>query len=82
MIRTQIQLTDEQYAQLKALTLQNKKSLAELIRLAVDQLLVTQQHPDRAALYQQAETVIGKYAAQTDDIAVEHDRYLDEAFAS
>jgi len=82
MIRTQIQLTDEQYAQLKALALHHQKSLAEVIRLAVDKLLVTQQQPDRAALYRQAAAVIGKYTAQADDIAVEHDRYLEDAFSS
>ncbi len=82
MIRTQIQLTDEQYAQLKALALHQQKSLAEVIRLAVDKLLVTQQPPDRAALHRQAAAVIGKYTAQADDIAVEHDRYLADAFSS
>jgi hypothetical protein len=82
MIRTQIQLTDEQYAQLKELALHNQKSLAEVIRLAVDKLLVSQQQPNRAALYRQAEAVVGKYSAQADDIAVEHDRYLDDAFST
>jgi hypothetical protein len=82
MVRTQIQLTDEQYAQLKELALRNQKSLAEVIRLAVDKLLISQQQPNRAALYRQAETVVGKYSAQADDIAVEHDRYLDDAFSS
>jgi len=82
MVRTQIQLTDEQYAQLKELALHNQKSLAEVIRLAVDKLLISQQQPNRAALYRQAETVVGKYSAQADDIAVEHDRYLDDAFSS
>ena len=82
MVRTQIQLTDEQYAQLKELALHNQKSLAEVIRLAVDKLLISQQQPNRAALYRQAETVVGKYSAQADDIAVEHDRYLNDAFSS
>ena len=82
MIRTQIQLTDEQYAQLKELALQNQKSLAEIIRVAVDKLLLSRQQPNRAALYRQAEVVVGKYTAHADDVAVEHDRYLDDAFSA
>jgi Ribbon-helix-helix protein, copG family len=80
-VRTQIQLTDEQYTRLKELSLRSHKSLAEMIRVAVDRLLMTEQ-PDRAALYRQAETVVGKYSAPAVDISVEHDRYLDDAFSS
>ncbi|MGR8981082.1 MAG: ribbon-helix-helix protein, CopG family [Gammaproteobacteria bacterium] len=81
MIRTQIQLTDEQYSQLKELALQNHQSMAEVIRLAVDKLLLSQE-PDRSSLYRQAEAVIGKYTAGADDVAVGHDRYLNDAFSA
>jgi hypothetical protein len=81
MVRTQIQLTDEQYTHLKELSLRSHKSLAEMIRVAVDRLLMTEQ-PDRAALYRQSETVVSKYSAPAIDISVEHDRYLDDAFSS
>lgn len=81
MIRTQIQLTDEQYKRLKEIGHRRHKSLAELIRGAVDGLLMSEQ-PDRAALYRQAEAVIGKYAAEAENIAVEHDRYLDDAYSA
>lgn len=81
MIRTQIQLTDEQYKRLKEIGHRNHKSLAELIRGAVDGLLMSEQ-PDRAALYRQAQTVVGKHVAEAENIAVEHDRYLDDAYST
>jgi hypothetical protein len=40
------------------------------------------EQPSHAALYRQAETVIGKYSAQAEDISVDHDRYLDDAFSA
>lgn len=81
MIRTQIQLTDEQARTLKELSLVSGESVAALIRRAVDQLLITGK-PDQTARYRQALTVVGKYKADKSDIAVEHDAYLADAFDS
>ena len=81
MVRTQIQLTNEQAQALKERSLASGESVASLIRRAVDQILITGK-PDRAALYRQAGAVIGKYEADSSDISVEHDRYLEEAFDS
>lgn len=79
MIRTQAQFTEEQYAQLKELSRATNESIAALIRRGVDQLLLTRK-PDRKAVYRQAQSVVGKYRARRPDVAVEHDRHLDEAF--
>jgi len=79
MVRTQIQLTEEQAQRLKELSAANRESMAALIRKAVDQFLVSG-NPDRASLYRQAQAVVGKFTAGTPDIANEHDRYLEEAF--
>ena len=81
MVRTQIQLTDEQARMLKELSLTTRESVAALIRKAVDQFLITGK-PDRATLYRQAGSIVGKYKADRPDIAVEHNRYLEEAFDS
>jgi len=70
MVRTQIQLTKEQ------------SKLSSLIRKAVDQFLVTTRQPDRALLYRRASTIVGKYVADQQDIALRHDHYLDEAYGS
>ncbi len=79
MVRTQIQLTEEQVRLLREMALTGRESMAALIRRAVDQFLLNRK-PDRMTLYRQAEGVVGKYEAGTSDISVEHDRYLAEAF--
>ncbi len=79
MIRTQIQLTEEQARKLKELSANRQESMAALIRKAVDQFIVSGR-PDRAALYRQAESVVGKYTSDADDISTRHDRYLEESY--
>lgn len=79
MIRTQVQLTEEQARLLREISRTGRESIAALIRRAVDQFLMSRK-PDRFALYRQASTVVGKYEAGASDISLEHDRYLEEAF--
>ncbi|MHC1727400.1 MAG: ribbon-helix-helix protein, CopG family [Syntrophobacteraceae bacterium] len=79
MVRTQIQLTEEQSARLKEIAHAGNKSMAALIRKALDQFLAKQE-PDRQALYRRAAKVIGKYRSGVPDISLEHDRYLEEDF--
>jgi hypothetical protein len=81
MVRTQIQLTDEQAKRLRELSATSRESVAALIRKAVDQFIFSG-NPDRSALYRQAEPVVGKYISDSDDISIRHDRYLEEAFES
>jgi len=75
MIRTQIQLTEEQAQKLRELSAAGRESMAALIRKAVDQFIVSG-IPDRSALYRQAESIVGKYKSDTGDISIHHDRYL------
>lgn len=79
MVRTQIQLTEEQAEKLRELSAVRRESVAALIRKAVDQLIISG-NPDRTTLYRQAGSVIGKYQSDRDDISIHHDRYLEEAF--
>ena len=81
MVKTQVQLTKKQYTVLKELSQENRESIAMLIRKAVDQFLLNRRS-DRASLYRQALSVVGKYEAGTGDISQEHDRYLEEAYRS
>ncbi|PXF57297.1 MAG: CopG family transcriptional regulator [Deltaproteobacteria bacterium] len=81
MVRTQIQLTEQQARLLRELSRTSSEPIAALIRRAVDQFLITRK-PDRSALYRQASTIVGKYKAGVHDISIEHDRYLKEAFRS
>jgi hypothetical protein len=81
MNRTQIQLTEEQHKLLREISKSTNEPIAAIIRKAVDQFLLTRR-PDRYYLYEQAQSIIGKYEAGIVDISVEHDRYLEEAFKS
>jgi len=81
MVRTQIQLTEEQAKKLRELSAASRESVAGLIRKAVDQFIISGK-PDRSTLYRQAESVVGKYKCDTGDISIHHDRYLEEAFGS
>lgn len=79
MVRTQIQLTEEQVRLLRDMSRSRRESMASLIRRAVDQFL-TNRKPDRTSLYRQALGVVGKYEAGVSDISLRHDRYLAEVF--
>lgn len=81
MVRTQIQLTEEQAAKLKEIAHAGGESIAAVIRRALDRYLENQE-PNRPSLYRQASAVIGKYRSGVPDIAVEHDRYLDEEYGA
>jgi len=79
MIRTQIQLTEEQAEWLKRLAHQSRQSTAALLRQALDQFL-TRQRPNRRALYRRALAAVGKYRAEPGDVARQHDRCLAEVY--
>ncbi len=81
MVRTQVQLTENQVAMIKEISRAGNESIAAVIRRAVDQFLLTQQ-PDRRAVYRQAADVVGKYRAGVNDLSINHDDYLDEDLSS
>ncbi len=81
MIRTQIQLTETQYRELRRLAAETGASMAEIIRRALDRTLSGSAR-SRRDLYRQAAGIVGAFPdpQKADDIAGEHDAYLDEAF--
>ncbi len=80
MIRTQIQLTEQQARRLRAQARERGVSLAEMIRRLVDRGL-TEEAAGRARLYEQAARVVGRFPDRRGarNVARDHDRYLDEA---
>ena len=82
MVRTQIQLTEIQARALKRMARRQDVSMAELIRRSVDVLISAQAADARDIQWERSTTVIGKYRSGKPDIAREHDRYLDEAYAA
>ena len=79
MIRTQIQLTEEQAIGLRNLAARRGVSLAELIRQGVERIL---DEYEREEKWQRASTLVGRYSDDARDVAINHDRYLDEAYLS
>jgi uncharacterized protein with von Willebrand factor type A (vWA) domain len=77
MVRTQIQLTEDQARQLKAAAAVRGVSMAQLIREAVDQALIASSDDARWRL---ALTAVGAFRSDGADVAVNHDKYLAEAF--
>ncbi len=80
MVRTQIQLTEQQAAMLRRLAAQRGVSMAELIRQSIDGLLRKTGERAPEELRQRAAKVTGRFRSGTRDGAVRHDDYLSEAF--
>jgi predicted DNA-binding protein len=79
MVRTQIQLTDEQAQRLRRLAAERGVSMAALVRDGVERVLADD---NRAELWRRALSVVGKYrdVEGAKDVAENHDRYLEEAY--
>ncbi len=56
--------------------------MAELIRLSVDTLLRSRVVLDSEERKQRALSVIGRYTSGLNDLALDHDRYLEESYAN
>lgn len=81
MVRTQIQLTEEQAKALKKLASSRHLSIAELIRQGVDAVLRSNVTIDAEEKRKRAIAIAGRFSSGKRDISKEHDKYLVEAFA-
>jgi Ribbon-helix-helix protein, copG family len=81
MVRTQIQLTEQQARRLRTHAREQGISLAEVIRRYIDKG-IADEDPDRQALYERASRVVGRFPDRGGkrDLSRRHDHYLDEAF--
>jgi hypothetical protein len=87
MVRTQIQLREDQYRTLKELAVAKHTSMAKLIRQSVDQWLRSLNEPDLDEKdldekRRRAMSIVGKFRSGKTDISTEHDKYLEEIYAS
>ena len=82
MYRTQVQLTESQVQALKDMSATQKKSMAELIRQAVDILLRSSGEIDREERKRRAIAAAGRFHSGLGDISTSHDDYLSEAYQS
>jgi hypothetical protein len=82
MVRTQIQLTEAQAEGLKRLSHATGRSMADLIRGSVDQLLAAGPDPEREERKRRAIAAIGCLEGGPEDLSERHDDYLAEAYSS
>jgi len=80
MVRTQIQLTENQQEALRRLSAATGRSVADLIREGVEQVLAVRPLPNRQERIERAIRVAGRFASGTADGSREHDSHLAEAF--
>ncbi len=80
MVRTQIQLTEEQVKALKKIALSRHLSIAEIIRQAVDTVIRTNTIVGIEERRKRAIDIVGRFSSGKRDISRKHDTYLAEAF--
>jgi ABC-type uncharacterized transport system ATPase subunit len=79
MVRTQIQLTEEQAKVLRKLAITSHLSVAELIRRAVDTMIKSRVTVDPDERLKRALEIVGKFSSGKRDISRKHDAYLADA---
>ena len=80
MIRTQIQLTEEQAQALKMLAAKEGHSVAELVRQSVDELIRKRVGISVDERRRRAIAAIGRFRSGQSDVSTDHDKYLAEAY--
>lgn len=81
MVRTQVQLTEDQAKALKKMAASQHQSVAELVRKAVDALIKTSPLVDSVERQKRAVDIVGKFSSGRRDIAKKHDAYLGDSYA-
>ena len=82
MVRTQVQLTEQQAEELKRIARTRRVSAAEVIREALDNLIRSDAGvgADVENRRRRALSAVGKFSSGKRDISKKHDKYLSEAF--
>lgn len=80
MVRTQIQLTEEQQTALRELAAATGRSVAELVRDAIERTLSAHSRPTRHEMVRRAAGVAGRFSSGSPDGSSDHDHHLAEAY--
>ena len=80
MVRTQIQLTEEQLHQLRRAARAQGVSVAEIVRRCIDRA-IDQEIPGRRSDYDRASRLVGAFEDRegAGDVSARHDAYLERA---
>jgi Arc/MetJ-type ribon-helix-helix transcriptional regulator len=82
MVRTQVQLTEEQAALIKQLAAERDVSMSEIIRIGMTDFLTASGAITRAERIRRALAVTGRFRSDKTDVSERHDAYLSEAYQS
>jgi len=80
MVRTQIQLTEDQAATLKKISSERNISMAEIIRQAIDRMVQTSLVQSSGERKKKAIAAAGKFRTGIKDLAKNHDAHLLETY--
>jgi len=80
MVRTQVQLTEEQAQAVKRMAAERGVSMAEIIRTGIETLVQAQGKPTKEELRRRTLLAIGIAHSGLGDLASNHDEYLAEAY--
>ncbi len=82
MIRTHIQLNQQQERALRRFAGAENISLSEAVRRCIDKALISNDVADLQSKYERAASLIGAFSDSegADDLSLNHDDYLDGAF--
>ncbi len=82
MVRTQIQLTEDELEALKELAADRGTSMAAVVREAVGLLLSSRHEVSREEVRRRAAAFAGRLRSKQGDVSTRHDDYLAEAYES
>ena len=80
MIRTQVQLTEQQHVRLRALAAERGSSISRLVREGVDNVLAQIELGAPSDRAQRAIAAAGRFHSGRSDVARRHDDYLVTAY--
>jgi len=80
VVRTQIQLTEEQAKKVKKLAANRGIPMAEVIRDAIEGVIRSDARTSPEDVRKRALDVLGKFRSGKRDVTKRHDAYLGEAF--
>ncbi|NPV80575.1 MAG: CopG family transcriptional regulator [Firmicutes bacterium] len=78
MVRTQIQLTEEQAVALRRLAVLQGVPIAELVRRGVEMVINSDESIEKKKRFAKAKEVAGRFQSGLPDLAVRHDDYFAE----
>jgi hypothetical protein len=81
MVRTQIQLTEDQTALIKRIAATEGVSMAEIIRRAIAGMAGSKAGSDPEERYRRARAVVGKFRSGKRDVSEKHDAHAVEAYS-